>query len=102
MTMTPKTEVPAGDQPHTIPEFCRANRLSITSYYKLRERGQGPREMHVLSRILITPAAERDWRRERETPDKIDTQTVERLRNRGLKAGRSSVAARRRSGEVAA
>jgi hypothetical protein len=58
--------------------------------------------MRVLSRILITPAAERDWRRERETPDKIDTQTVERLRNRGLKAGRSSVAARRRSGEVAA
>jgi hypothetical protein len=99
------SKILAGDQPRTIPEFCRANRLSVTSYYKLRDRGQGPREMRVLSRILITPEAEADWRRDRETPDKIDIETVERLRSRGLKAGRGSVArrqARRRGGEVAA
>ena len=82
--MTSNNEAPAGDQPRTILEFCRVNRISVTSYYKLRERGQGPREMRVLSRILITPEAERDWRRDRENPDKIDTETIERLRDRGL------------------
>ncbi len=76
--------------PLTIREFCCRNSLSHTSYFELRRRGQGPREMRVLSKILISPEAERDWRRERETPDERDCATIERLRIRGRKGGRSS------------
>jgi hypothetical protein len=32
----------------------------------LKNAGKGPREMKVGKRVLITPEAEADWRRERE------------------------------------
>jgi hypothetical protein len=32
----------------------------------LRHRGEGPAEMHVGSRVLISHEAATDWRRERE------------------------------------
>jgi hypothetical protein len=86
----------ADDRPRTIEEFSQRNRLSITSYYELRSRGQGPREMRVLSKVLISPEAERDWRRARETPDQNDTATIKRLSTRGRKAGRSSQSRRQR------
>jgi hypothetical protein len=79
---------PADDSPHTILEFCERNRLSLTSYYELRTRGQGPREMRVLSKVLITPEAERDWRLARETPSPSDIATIERLQSRSRKGGR--------------
>jgi hypothetical protein len=78
----------ADDSPFTIEEFCKRNRLSLTSYYELRTRGQGPREMRVLSKVLISPEAERDWRLARETPSLSDTATIARLQERARKAGR--------------
>jgi hypothetical protein len=78
----------ADDSPFTVIEFCRRNRLSVSSYYELRKDGKGPREMRVLSKVLISPAAEADWRIARETPDPTDTATIERLHVRGRKAGR--------------
>ena len=87
-------EARADDLPRTIPEFCRRNRISITTYFKLRQLGKGPREMRALSKVLITAEAERDWRRDRETPDKRDTATIERLHARGRKAGRRSAVKR--------
>jgi hypothetical protein len=86
--MTSSPNLLADDSPYTILEFCKRNRLSLTSYYELRTRGQGPREMRVLSKVLITPEAERDWRLARETPDPSDTATIERLHTRARKAGR--------------
>jgi hypothetical protein len=76
------------DTPRTIREFCGRNRISLTSYYELRARGLGPREMRVLSRVLITPQAERDWRLARETPSPSDIATIERLQARSRKGGR--------------
>jgi hypothetical protein len=76
------------DSPRTVEEFCKRNRLSITSYYELRTRGQGPREMRVLSKVLITPEAERDWRLAREIPNQTDNATIARLKARGRKGGR--------------
>jgi hypothetical protein len=52
---------------HSIESFCRSNGISITTFFALKRQGKGPREMKVGKRILITPEAERDWRRERES-----------------------------------
>jgi hypothetical protein len=52
---------------YTIPEFCRAHRLSESMYYKIRAAGLGPREMRALSKVTISVEAASDWRRERES-----------------------------------
>ena len=51
---------------HSIESFCRANGISVTTYFVMKRQGKGPREMKVGKRILITPEAEADWRRARE------------------------------------
>ena len=51
---------------HSIESFCRSNGISVTTYFMLKRKGKGPREMKVGKRILISPQAEADWRRERE------------------------------------
>jgi hypothetical protein len=51
---------------HDIPSFCRANGISVSTYYALKRAHKHPREMKVNKRILITPQAEADWRAERE------------------------------------
>ena len=78
----------------TIKEFCVRNRISNSTYFELRRRKKGPREMRVLGKVLISPEAETDWRRACETPDPSDQETIERLRERGRKGGRSSIARR--------
>jgi hypothetical protein len=54
------------DDVHSIASFCEANGISITTYFVLKRQGKGPREMKVGKRILITPEAEKDWRKARE------------------------------------
>jgi hypothetical protein len=51
---------------HSVESFCHSNGISIGLYYKLRGQGKGPRETRVGRRVLISPEAEADWRRERE------------------------------------
>jgi|SRR5215472_5252725 len=51
---------------HTRPSFCASNAISESLYFKLKRRGKGPREIELDGRIIITPEAEQDWRRERE------------------------------------
>jgi len=51
---------------HSVQSFCEANNISVSTYYALKRAGKGPREMKVNKRILISPEAEADWRRERE------------------------------------
>jgi hypothetical protein len=51
---------------HTIPSFCRGNAISESTYYALKRRGLQPREIEIDGRVIITPEAEADWRRERE------------------------------------
>ncbi len=46
----------------TVLDFCQANRISRASYYNLRKRGHGPREMKAGRRTLISPDALEDWR----------------------------------------
>lgn len=51
---------------YTIPEFCKAHRLSESMYYKLRNAGLGPREMRAMRKVTISVEAAQDWRRARE------------------------------------
>jgi hypothetical protein len=52
---------------HTILSFCASNHISESHYFTLKRQGKGPREIELLNkRIIITPEAEADWRRERE------------------------------------
>jgi hypothetical protein len=53
----------AGDLAYSIEEFCRRHSMSRSTYYELKAKGDGPREGHVLSRILITKEEAKEWRR---------------------------------------
>src|SRR5262249_43730835 len=46
--------------------FCENNAISESLYFELKRKGKGPREIELDGRIIITPEAEQDWRRERE------------------------------------
>ena len=50
------------DACYTIDEFCRAHRLSKSSYYDLKRRGLGPREIRVMRKPLVTVEAAAEWR----------------------------------------
>ncbi|KRR14528.1 hypothetical protein [Bradyrhizobium valentinum] len=43
------------------PEFCARHGISPGLYDKLKRLGLGPREKHVLDRIIITVEAEDEW-----------------------------------------
>jgi predicted DNA-binding transcriptional regulator AlpA len=51
----------------SIPEFCEAHGISEGFFYKLKKQGEGPREMKVGARTLISCEAAAEWRRARET-----------------------------------
>jgi hypothetical protein len=51
---------------HSQLSFCISNNISESLYHKLKRQGRGPREIELDGRIIITPEAEADWRRERE------------------------------------
>jgi hypothetical protein len=50
----------------SIPEFCKAHGISAGLFFKLKKQGEGPREMKVGTRTLITFESAAEWRRERE------------------------------------
>jgi hypothetical protein len=50
----------------SIREFCTSHNLSEAFYYKLKRQGEGPREMKVGARTLISVEAAAEWRRARE------------------------------------
>jgi hypothetical protein len=50
----------------TVEEFCRAHRIGSATYYELKKSEQGPDEMEVGRRRIISFEAAARWRRERE------------------------------------
>jgi hypothetical protein len=58
--LTPLPPRRPGDA-YTIAEFCAANRIRESFYYKLKKQGRGPRERHVGRRVIITEDANREW-----------------------------------------
>jgi hypothetical protein len=55
---------------YTIAEFCKAHRISRSTYYVLKNRGLGPDETHLLDRIIITKESAAAWRRKRTAASK--------------------------------
>jgi predicted DNA-binding transcriptional regulator AlpA len=65
------TEPPPPQTPRlalSIPEFCKAHGISEGFFYKLKKQGEGPREMKVGARTLISFESAAEWRRAREDP----------------------------------
>ena len=54
--------------PHarSIAEFCNANGISQSFFYKLLKQGKAPKTMLVGRRRLISSDAEQEWRKEME------------------------------------
>jgi hypothetical protein len=50
----------------TISDFCEAYQISQDHYFKLRRQGEGPREMRLGTKKLITLRAAEQWEAERE------------------------------------
>jgi hypothetical protein len=50
----------------TISSFCAAHLISEAFYFKLKNLGLGPNEMHLGSRVFITFEAASAWRKARE------------------------------------
>ena len=59
--------VPAAERAaSTREEFARSHRISRSKYYELLKRGEGPDEMVVDGRHLISNEAGARWRKQRE------------------------------------
>ena len=50
----------------TITQFCKDHHISRSMYYKLQKQGQGPKQMMVGRRRLISNEAAADWRHQME------------------------------------
>lgn len=47
----------------SVTEFCKMHGFSKSEYYNLRKRGQGPEELRIGTRVLVTVESAADWRR---------------------------------------
>jgi hypothetical protein len=50
----------------SVDEFCAAYRISRRMYFRLRDAGLGPIEMHVGRRVLVSVDAALAWAKARE------------------------------------
>ena len=55
-----------------LPSFARLTASAQGFFYKLKKQGEGPREMKVGARTLITLESAAEWRRERENATQGD------------------------------
>jgi hypothetical protein len=81
------------DPSYTIAEFCLAEGMTKVTYHKLRNLGQGPREMRIGAMVRITHKARLDWQKARENPTGAEAAAVEKMR-RGLRTRSHAAAAR--------
>src|SRR4029079_5824108 len=68
--------VPLEPQAFSIAEFCARNRISLSTFHKLKSQGRGPRLMCLGRAIRISIEAERDWRASREKATGAEGQAV--------------------------
>jgi predicted DNA-binding transcriptional regulator AlpA len=63
------------DEPRTIGQFCAMVEISRYTYYRMRRRGETPRETRVTARrTVILPESLREWfiRRDAEAQKKAE------------------------------
>lgn len=56
-----RAEVTEGGGAITLLQFCDRYKLSRSTFYEMRKRGLGPREIHIGRRVLIAWRAIREW-----------------------------------------
>jgi predicted DNA-binding transcriptional regulator AlpA len=61
-----RPHTPAPSTVYSIREFCESHGISEALYYRMKRRGEGPREMKVGARILISHESAAAWRRAQE------------------------------------
>jgi hypothetical protein len=66
MPRTKQDRTPVPMAVYSIKEFCEAHGISRTMYFKLKRKGQGPREMQIGARVVISLESAAAWRRARE------------------------------------
>jgi hypothetical protein len=80
---------------YTIPEFCRAHRISAPTFYKLAKLGLAPAQMRHGNCIRISREAAAAWRAARERPTGPEAEAVaaqaEAMRKRSLRAAAGAV-----------
>ena len=88
----------------TIPEFCFAENISEPTYYKMRDRGLGPKESRYLGTIRISPEARLEWHRRMQSAKHQRANKIEDQRRRALsrRAGKASGIAMRQKRKRAA
>jgi hypothetical protein len=67
-------------QAFSVAEFCLRNRISPTTFHKLKREGRGPRVMWLGAAQRISREAEADWRRAREAEAASQDAELERQR----------------------
>jgi hypothetical protein len=80
--------VPLEPQAFSIGEFCARNRISLSTFHKLKNQGRGPRLMCLGRAIRISIEAEREWRAQREQPDMHEAAGIARQAEARAAAGR--------------
>jgi Predicted transcriptional regulator len=45
----------------TIPQFCERFNLSLSTYYRLKRNGRGPRELRIGRRVIIPAKTADEW-----------------------------------------
>jgi hypothetical protein len=61
-----RDQAPAATAAYSIPEFCRAHRISRALFYILLKKQQAPAVMRVRGRTLVSSEAAEAWRRRME------------------------------------
>jgi hypothetical protein len=74
----------------SIQEFCARNRISLTTFHKLKNAGLGPKEMRLNTVIRISLDAERDWQEARSNPRGAEAQAKAAAQARASARGRKA------------
>jgi hypothetical protein len=89
--------LPDVDGPLTRAEFCKLERISLSTYFKIRRAGHGPAEEHFpgMSLVRITAKARREWHERNAAWNQSKAAKTEELRRSelaraaGMKAAKS-------------
>jgi hypothetical protein len=73
-------------RPLTRAEFCKLERMSLSTYHKIRRSGHGPDEMKFpqMAFVRITPEARREWHQSIEEYRKSKAAELEASRRSAL------------------
>lgn len=80
-------------QVFTIAQFCARNAISPFIFHKLKREGRGPKEMSGVGGVRISIEAERQWRKDRETPTDAEKRLIKREREARQKLAKAAAKA---------